>query len=57
MKESIEKLLENREIKPTSGRILIFKAMKEFDSAFSLGDLENKIFLHFLFGIPCNLQL
>ncbi len=57
MKESIEKLLENRDIKPTSGRILIFKAMKEFDSAFSLGDLENKIFLHFLFGIPCNLQL
>lgn len=43
MKESIEKLLKNRDIKPTSGRILIFKAMKEFDSAFSLGDLENKL--------------
>jgi Fur family ferric uptake transcriptional regulator len=41
--KSIIKILEEKEIKPTSTRILILKAMQEFDRAFSLGDLENKL--------------
>jgi len=36
-------ILESRNIKPTSGRILILKAMRGFDWAFSLSDLENKL--------------
>lgn len=43
MGETIEKLLEKRDIKPTSSRILILKAMKGFTNAFSLGDLESKL--------------
>lgn len=33
-------LLEEREIKPTAIRVLVLKAMLEFDRAFSLSDLE-----------------
>jgi len=33
--------LEEREIKPTAIRLLILKAMMEFERAFSLADLEN----------------
>ncbi|MBB4035646.1 Fur family ferric uptake transcriptional regulator [Dysgonomonas hofstadii] len=43
MNESIIKLLEDREIKPTSGRILVLKAMIDFDRAFNLSDLEAKL--------------
>ncbi|MFV0328329.1 MAG: Fur family transcriptional regulator [Dysgonomonas sp.] len=43
MNENIIKLLEDREIKPTSGRILILKAMIDFDRAFNLSDLEAKL--------------
>lgn len=35
-----EKTLELREIKPTAIRLLVLKAMMEFDRAFSLADLE-----------------
>jgi Fur family ferric uptake transcriptional regulator len=41
--DTIIKILEKREIKPTSIRILVLKAMQEFNRAFSLGDLENKL--------------
>jgi Fur family ferric uptake transcriptional regulator len=41
--KSIIKILEGKGIKPTSIRILTLKAMKEFDKAFSLGDLEKKL--------------
>lgn len=37
------KILESRNIKPTSGRILILKAMRGFDWAFTLSDLENAL--------------
>lgn len=30
-------------VKPTSGRILVYKAMQEFNRAFSLADLENAL--------------
>ncbi|NDV96148.1 transcriptional repressor [Dysgonomonas sp. 521] len=43
MSGSIIKLLEDRNIKPTSTRILILKAMIDFDRAFSLSDLEIKL--------------
>lgn len=43
MDNSIIKALEERSIKPTSTRMLVLKAMSEFDRAFSLGDLENKL--------------
>jgi hypothetical protein len=35
-------LLEERDIKPTAIRILVLKAMLEFDRAFSLSDLESQ---------------
>ncbi|MBB4037298.1 Fur family ferric uptake transcriptional regulator [Dysgonomonas hofstadii] len=40
MNDSIIKLLEDRDIKPTSSRILVLKAMFDFDRAFNLSDLE-----------------
>lgn len=40
METSYVNLLEEREIKPTSIRILILKAMLSFDRAFNLTDLE-----------------
>lgn len=40
MNDSIVKILEERGIKPTSIRILVFSEMLKFDRAFSLGDLE-----------------
>ncbi|MDU1905464.1 MAG: transcriptional repressor [Dysgonomonas sp.] len=43
MNESIIKLLEGRNIKPTSTRILVLKAMIDFDRAFNLSDLETKL--------------
>ncbi|NDW19608.1 transcriptional repressor [Dysgonomonas sp. 216] len=43
MSGSIIKLLEDRNVKPTSTRILILKAMIDFDRAFSLSDLEIKL--------------
>lgn len=43
MNESLIKLLANRNIKPTSNRILVLKAMINFDSAFNLSDLEVKL--------------
>ncbi len=43
MNNSIIKALEERDIKATSTRILILKIMREFDQAFSLGDLEDKL--------------
>lgn len=36
----LEEKLQNRHIKPTSVRLLIFKTMSEFNRAFSLTDLE-----------------
>ena len=42
MKNLEEKLL-NRGIKPTSVRLLIFKAMSDFRKAFSLTDLETEL--------------
>jgi len=41
MDNSVIKILEERNIKPTAIRILVLKAMREFKSAFSLGDLED----------------
>jgi Fur family ferric uptake transcriptional regulator len=41
--ESLEKRLLNRNIKPTSIRLLIFKTMTEFKKAFSLTDLETEL--------------
>jgi Fur family ferric uptake transcriptional regulator len=43
MNGSYEKLLEERGIRPTSIRILAFKAMLAFDRAFSLSDLEMEL--------------
>ncbi|MDH6310333.1 Fur family ferric uptake transcriptional regulator [Dysgonomonas sp. PFB1-18] len=43
MNENIIKLLEGRNIKPTSTRILVLKAMIDFDRAFNLSDLETKL--------------
>lgn len=43
MNNIIINILEKKEIKPTATRILILRAMREFNSAFSLGDLENKL--------------
>ncbi len=43
MNKSIIKLLEGRNIKPTSSRILVLKAMIDFDRAFNLSDLETKL--------------
>ena len=40
MNDSIVKILEERGIKPTSIRILVFSEMLKFDRAFSLDDLE-----------------
>ena len=37
------KILENRNIKPTSNRVLVLKAMLNFDWAFTLADLENEL--------------
>lgn len=39
----IVKLLEEREIKPTAIRTLVYKAMRGFSHTFSLGDLEDKL--------------
>ena len=36
-------LLEERDIKPTAIRILVLKAMLEFDRAFSLSDFESQL--------------
>lgn len=41
--KDLEKKLLNRDIKPTASRLLIFKAMSEFDRAFSLADLETEL--------------
>lgn len=43
MTEHYIKLLEERDIKPTSIRILVLKAMSQFSSAFSLSDLEARL--------------
>lgn len=43
MTEYYIKLLEERDIKPTSIRILVLKTMSEFMNAFSLSDLEVKL--------------
>lgn len=43
MNNSYIKLLEERSIKPTAIRILILKAMFEFNRAFNLSDLEVKL--------------
>jgi len=43
MNDSYIKLLEERDIKPTAIRILILKAMFEYNRAFSLSDLEIKL--------------
>ncbi|MDR0395569.1 MAG: transcriptional repressor [Tannerella sp.] len=43
MNSSYEKLLEERDIKPTSTRILVLKEMLHFDRAFNLSDLEIKL--------------
>lgn len=43
MNESFIKILEDRNIKPTSNRILILKTMFDFDRAFNLSDLETKL--------------
>ena len=43
MNDSIIKLLEDRNIKPTSSRILVLKAMFDFDRAFNLSDLELRL--------------
>lgn len=40
MSENIEKLLLERDVKPTAMRILILKSMLGFSRAFSLADLE-----------------
>ena len=42
MNDKILKILENRNIKPTSNRVLVLKAMLNFDWAFTLADLENE---------------
>ena len=39
----LEKLLEQRDIKPTAMRILVLKAMTSCDEAFSLQSLEDKL--------------
>lgn len=41
--ESAERLLERHEIKPTSSRILVVKAMEAFPDTFSLSDLETEL--------------
>lgn len=41
--ENYEKRLEERGIKPTSIRLLVFKAMLEYPQAFNLSDLEEKL--------------
>lgn len=43
MNDKILKILENRNIKPTSNRLLVLKAMLNFDWAFTLADLENEL--------------
>ncbi len=43
MSDSVIKILEERGIKPTSTRILVFSAMLKFNRAFSLGDLEHEL--------------
>lgn len=43
MNEYYIKLLGERDIKPTAIRILVLKAMDEFDNAFSLSALEVKL--------------
>ena len=43
MNDKILKILENRNIKPTSNRVLVLKAMLNFDWAFTLADLENEL--------------
>lgn len=39
----LEMKLLNRNIKPTSGRLLVFKTMSDFNKAVSLTDLENEL--------------
>ena len=41
--EKLERKLTNRDIKPTSVRLLIFSAMTGFKRAFSLTDLETEL--------------
>lgn len=41
--KSLEKKLKNRNIKPTASRLLILRAMQQFDRAFSLNDLETEL--------------
>lgn len=41
MNEEVIQILESRDIKPTSNRILVLKTMFGFDWAFTLGDLES----------------
>lgn len=41
--KTLEKKLKKRNIKPTASRLLIFKAMQQFDKAFSLTDLETEL--------------
>ena len=43
MNANLEQKLENRNIKPTSVRMLIFKTMFDFNKAFSLTDLETEL--------------
>ena len=43
MNDKILKILENRNIKPTSNRMLVLKAMLNLDWAFTLADLENEL--------------
>lgn len=41
--EQLEKILAERNIKPTANRLLVLKAMLGFKSAFSLGDMEQEL--------------
>ncbi len=42
MKENLESKLQERQIRPTAMRLLVFKELVECDSSMSLSDLENK---------------
>ena len=41
--EQLEKILAERNIKPTANRLLVLQAMLGFKSAFSLGDMEQEL--------------
>lgn len=43
MSENIEKIIQERDIKPTAMRILILKNILRFSRAFSLNDLETEL--------------